>query len=93
MPLGATGLGDCVGTLTLSGATVKVGAAVAVVTTDEEQTLSVYSLAVIVKEPLVAAAVTEVPVKVADPPDTRMQLRAGALKMAPEGRPEAVSCT
>ena len=93
MPLGDTGFGDWVGTLTVKGATVKVGRAAADVTTDEEQALSVYSFAVNVKKPLVAAAVTEVPVKVAEPPDTKTQLPAGALKVAPEGRLEAVSCT
>jgi hypothetical protein len=72
---------------------VSVGEAVAVATVAEPQVLELYSVAVMVKDPPIVPAVTEVPVKLAALPATRTQSLVGALKVAPLGSPEALNFT
>jgi hypothetical protein len=79
--------------VTANGTTVTVTVAVAVMPNDVEQALSEYSFAESVNEPVAVPAVTVVPVKVAEPLDTKTQLRVGALKVAPEGIAPADNCT
>ena len=94
VPPGATGLGDWTGMMTPKPVMMlSVADVVAVVTVPEPQELEVYSVAVTVKDPPVDPAVTEVPVKLAVAPDTRMQLLVGALKVAPPGSPVALNFT
>jgi len=94
VPPGATGLGDWAGMTTPKPVMMlSVGDAVAVVTVPEPQELEVYSVAVMVNPPGVDPAVTEVPEKLAVPPDTSMQSLVGALKVALPGSPVALSAT
>jgi hypothetical protein len=92
LPPGATGLGDWAVT-TMPKLRVSVGEAVAVATVAEPQVLELYSVAVMVKDPPIVPAVTEVPVKLAALPATRTQSLVGALKVAPLGSPEALNFT